>query len=109
MIKSEQAFDMLPHVVEIYEKLDIESYRRKSIAKHKKAKNVDLQKVGLDVLLYIIKNSSKVKEEFFTVVAIADEKSVDEIKAQSLVKTITTFKEVFTDKELMDFFKTAMQ
>lgn len=109
MIKSEQAFDMLPYVVEIYEKLDIESYRRKSIAKHKKTKNVDLQKVGLDVLLYIIKNSNKVKEEFFTVVAIADEKSVEEIKAQSLVKTITTFKEVFTDKELMDFFKTAMQ
>lgn len=109
MINSEQAFDMLPYVVDIYEKLDIESYRRKTIAKYKGKKNIDQQKVGLDVLLYIVKNSSKVKEEFFTVVAIADKKAVEEIKEQSLAKTISTFKEIFTDKELMDFFKTAMQ
>jgi hypothetical protein len=109
MINSEQAFDMLPYIVDIYEKLDIESYRRKSIAKNKKKNDVDLQKVGLDVLMFIVKNSSKVKEEFFTVVAIADGKTVEEVKGQSLVKTISTFKGIFTDQELMSFFKTAMQ
>lgn len=109
MINSEQAFDMLPHVVEIYEKLDIESYRRKAIAKTKGNKEVDLKKVGLEVFLYIIKNSTKVKEEFFSVVAIVDKKTAEEIKNQPLAKTISTFKSIFTDKELMDFFKTAMQ
>lgn len=109
MINSEQAFDMLPYAVEIYEKLDIESYRRKSITKHKGKKDIDTEKVGLDVLLYIVKNSGKVKEEFFNVVAIADKKAVEEVKQQSLAKTVATFKAIFTDKELMDFFKTAMQ
>lgn len=109
MINSEQAFDMLPHVVDIYEKLDMDSYRRKMVLKYKDKENVDANKVGLEVTFYIVRNSSKVKEEFFSVVAIAEKKSVEEVKAQSLAKTISTFKNVFTDKELMDFFKTAMQ
>jgi hypothetical protein len=108
VISSEQAFDMLPYVAEMYEKLDIESYRKKSIAKNKGKNDVDLEKVGLDVLLYVVKNLGKVKEEFFAVAAIADNKPVAEIKAQSITKTISTFKDVFTDKELMSFFKTAM-
>ena len=109
MINSEQAFDMLPHVVDIYEKLDMDAYRRKMILKYKDKKNVDANKVGLEVTFYIVKNSGKVKEEFFSVVAIAERKTVDEVKAQSLAKTISTFKNVFTDKELMDFFSEAMQ
>jgi hypothetical protein len=109
MINSEQAFDLLPHVVDIYEKLDMDAYRRKMVLKYKDKENVDTDKVGLEVILYIVKNSQKVKEEFFSVVAIAEQKSVEEVKAQSLAKTISTFKDVFTDKELMDFFKTAMQ
>ncbi|MBO0962494.1 hypothetical protein J1P26_22630 [Neobacillus sp. MM2021_6] len=109
MINSEQAFDMLPHVVEIYEKLDMDAYRRKMVLKYKDKDKVDADKVGLEVILFIVKNSRKAKEEFFSVVAIAEQKTLEEVKAQSLAKTISTFKNVFTDKELMDFFKTAMQ
>jgi hypothetical protein len=109
MINSEQAFDLLPHIVDIYEKLDMDAYRRKMVLKYKDKENVDTDKVGLEVILYIVRNSQKVKDEFFSVVAIAEQKTVEEVKAQSLAKTISTFKDVFTDKELMDFFKTAMQ
>lgn len=108
MINSEQAFDMLPHMAIIFEKLDIEGYRKKSLAKYKNKDNVDYKKIGLEVVLYIVKNSNKVKEEFFSIVSIADNKSIDEVKSQSLTKTITTFKEIVTDKDLMGFFKTAM-
>ncbi|WP_342432608.1 hypothetical protein [Neobacillus sp. FSL H8-0543] len=109
MINSEQAFDMLPDMVNIFEKLDIENYRKESLAKYQGEENVDYKKVGLEVIFYIIKNSGKVKDEFFSVVSIAEGKEVEEIKKQSLAKTITTFKEILTDKELMGFFKTAMQ
>lgn len=109
MINTEQAFDMLPHVIEIYEKLDLDNYRKSLMEKHKGQKEIDTNEVGLSVILYIVKNSTKVKEEFFTIVAIADNKTVEEIKSQSLILTAKTFKEIFSDPELMDFFKTAMQ
>ncbi|MGO4887066.1 hypothetical protein ACJ2A9_04850 [Anaerobacillus sp. MEB173] len=108
-VNTEQAFDMLPYAVELYEKLDIEAYRKKLATKYKNKKNVDVTKVGIEVIMYIVKNSMKVKEEFFQIVAIAENKSIDEVKAQSPIKTAMTFKEIFSDEELMAFFKAAMQ
>lgn len=113
MLNSEKAFDMLPHVVDIYDKLNIDAYRKEAMKKHEKAKKkgetVSQLDAGIDVFKYIIKNSGKVKEEFFAIVAIFEDKTVDEVKAQPFINTLTTFKEVFTDKELTDFFKSAMQ
>jgi hypothetical protein len=39
-------------------------------------------------------------------IAIAEETSVEEVKKQSLAKTIKSFKDIFQDEDLMDFFKT---
>jgi hypothetical protein len=113
MITSEQAFDMLPYVGEIFDKLEIPSYinSQKKILTVKKGQNVnDIQeKIGIGITVYVVKNCNKVKEEFFNVVAIAKGKSIEEVKQQGLVETIKTFKEIFQDPELMGFFKTAMQ
>lgn len=108
MINSEKAFDMLPYVVDIYEKIDLDGYRKK-VVKESKGKEVDLMTIGIDLFKFIMKNSGKIKTEFFSIVAIADDKDVEEVKNQSLVKTMTRIKEIFADKELVDFFKSAMQ
>jgi 20S proteasome alpha/beta subunit len=92
---------MLPFVAYIYEKLDFDNYR-KSITKK------DAETVGMEAFKYIFKNSVKCKEEFFNIVAIMDDKTVEEIKEQPFTKTIMTIKEIFTDKELTSFFKQAM-
>lgn len=108
MISSEQAFDMLPSVVDIYEKLNLDEYR-KELAENNKGNVKDKMAIGIQVFKYIFKNSGKVKQEVFEIVAIFDGKTVEEIKKQSFIKTILVFKEILSDQESMDFFKKAVQ
>jgi len=107
MFNSEKAFDMLPSVVDLYDKLDLDSYRKKIAAKGKD--ETDKEALGIDLFKYIIKNSGKIKEEVFEIVSIFEGKSVQEVKEQSFIKTINTVKEIFSNKETTDFFKSAMQ
>lgn len=110
MINSEKAFDMLPYVVDIYDKLDLDGYRKEITKKNReREKEADVMDIGIDVFKFILKNSGKVKEEFFNIIAIADDKEIEEVKNQSLAKTLSDIKRVFGDKELLDFFKSAMQ
>lgn len=108
MITSEQAFDMLPFMVDIYDKLDINNYR-KELNESLQGKEVDKMEVGITVMKYILKNSSRVKEEFFNIVAISEGKPVEQVRQQSLLSTINAIKAIFSDKELMGFFKQAIQ
>jgi hypothetical protein len=109
MIASEKVFDMLPVVVELYDKLDIDGYRKKIAEENKGKKGVDNEAIGINLLMYILKNSVKIKEEIFEVVAIFEEKTVDEIKAQNFITTINILKEIFSDKETMDFLSNAVK
>ena len=101
---TEQIFDMLPYAVEIYEKIDFDGYRKKLQAKYK-GKKIDPTDAGIDAFKFVLKNSSKVKEEFFQLVAIAENKTVEEVRNQNFIETIKTIKEIFSNKELVDFFK----
>lgn len=107
-LSTEQTVDMLPHVVDIYEKANVKEYIRKA-KKENKGKKVDIEEEGLDLILYIIKSLSKVKDEVFEVIAIAQVKDIEEVKKQPLSETLKALKELFTDEKLMDFFKEAMQ
>ncbi|NOU63178.1 hypothetical protein GC096_03845 [Paenibacillus sp. LMG 31461] len=107
-ITSEQALDMLPLVVDLYEKLEIDDYRKK-LAEDNKGKRVDKTSVGIDLFKHIFKNSGKAKEEVFGIVAAVERKTVEDVKKQNFIVTLTSFKAIFTDKELIDFFKQAMQ
>ena len=108
MINTSQAFDMLPSVVDLYDKLQIDTYRKK-IAEENKGKKLDEKTVGIDLFKYVLKNSGKVKEEVFEIVAVFEEKPVEEIKAQNFMITVKSLKEIFTDKDTMGFFKQAMR
>lgn len=107
MINTEKVFDMLPTVVDIWDKLDVDAYRKR-IVEENKGKKLDAQSVGINLIKYILVNTPKVKEDFFNIVAIFDNKTVEEVKAQSFGETIKTVKDIFQDKELMDFFKEAV-
>jgi len=108
MISTEQAFDMLPAVVDLYDKLDIEGYRKK-FAEENKGKKLDEMTKGIDLFKFILKNSGKVKDEVFEIVAVFEEKPVEEIKSQNFMATVKSLKEIFSDKEAMSFFKDAMR
>lgn len=105
-VNTEQAFDMLPHAADIYTNLNLKEYFKKNQVKPKKDEDLTAAKklAGIDAIAYILKNSPKAKNEFFHIVAIFEEKTVDEVKKQPITTTIKTIKEIMTDEELMDFF-----
>lgn len=111
MISSEKAFDILPFVADIYYKIEIERHLKDYQSKNDK--NLDLENLklfeGLNIFAFILKNSSKFKDEFFNIVAIIEDKELAEVKAQSPTATLKSIKELFANKELTDFFKEAMQ
>lgn len=107
-ITTEQAFDMLPMVVSIYDKLEFKKYTEEVRAKNKNKKNVDATAVGLDIFMYIIRNCQKVKEEIFEIVSVIDHKTVEEVKNQNILITFQSFKRIFENEQLKDFFKQAM-
>lgn len=106
MITTEKAFDLLPYVADIYTKTDIKKYVTEKRSKVKAGD--DAMILGLDLFSYIMKQSPKVKGEFYNIVAILEDKKVEEIKAQSFAKTIAAVKTLFEDKEILAFFKSAV-
>lgn len=118
MITTEQAFDMMPNVVGIYEKLKIRDFaqkRAKELVKKypteptKEQKHEMSSEIGAEIVAYILKESPRAKEDFFGMVAIACGVTVEEAKAQSPAKSFKVFKELISDPELMDFFSEAMK
>jgi len=109
MFSTEKAFDMLPSVVVLYDKLGLDQYRKDFVEKSKGKKDVDVNAIGIDLFKHVLKNSAKVKEEVFEIVAVFEEKTIGEVKTQSFMKTINTIKEIFSDTEATDFLKQAMQ
>lgn len=108
MISTSKAFDMLPSVVDLYDKLDIDGYR-KAMAAENKGKEVDQTTLGINLFKFVLKNSGKIKGEVFEIVAVFEDKTVGEIKEQSFASTLLAFKEIFADKEAVSFFKSAIQ
>jgi len=108
VLTTEKAFDMLPAVVDLYDKLDIDGYRKK-FAEENKGTKLDEMTKGIDLFKFILKNSGKVKDEVFEIVAVFEEKPVEEIKVQNFMVTVKSLKEIFSDKETMGFFRDAMR
>lgn len=108
MITTEKAFDMLPSVVDLYDKLEIDSYR-KNMTEKNKGKELDQTTLGINLFKFVLKNSAKIKNEVFEIVAVFEDKTVEEIKKQSFASTLVAFKEIFSDKEAVSFFKSAIR
>ena len=108
MISTEKAFDMLPSVVDLYDKLGVDEYRKK-MADENKGKELDQTTLGINLFKFVLKNSGKVKEEVFEIVAVFEEKTIEEVRDQSFISTINSFKAIFSDKEAVNFFKQAIR
>jgi len=113
-ISTEKAFDMLPFVVEIIDKLDIKTEGKRIAMRLKEADpekaGDDLKyEIGIEIIMYVGKNMKKVKEDFFGLVAVASDVDIETAKARPLSESIKILKDIFMDKELMDFFTTAMR
>ena len=108
MISTSKAFDMLPSVVDLYDKLQIDSYRKK-MAEENKGKELDQTTMGINLFKFVLKNSKKVKEEVFDIVAVFEEKPIEEIKSQNFMTTVKSLKEIFSDKEAIRLFKDAIR
>src|SRR5690625_2798651 len=106
-LSSEQAFDMLPYVADIYDKTGFDKYRKDIKKKYAGKKKIDYLDPVVDAGKFILKNSPKAKEEFFTIVAIAENRDVEDVKKQPFMQTLKSIKMIFSDKELVDFFKQA--
>jgi len=102
-MNAEKMFDMLPYVVDMYEKLDFEGIQNKYKGSE------DVEKAGMAILKDILKASKKVKTEFFEIVAVYREVSVAEVKKLPATEVIKSIKEIFAEVTTMDFFKQAMQ
>ncbi len=110
VIGTEKALDMLPYAVEIIDKIDVTTWKKKFLKENKGKDNPDMtHEAGIELIKHIIKNIGKVKKEVFEIVAIAQESNIDEVKKQSIVITINTFKSIYQDKELVDFFTEALK
>lgn len=118
MISTEQAFDILPQMCTIYEKVNVKAFVKDHKIKNKKTgkkaldevdEDVEMVTVGLDLFAYILKQLPKVKKEVFEIIASLENMTVDEVKKQPLTKTLSTFKELLTNEELVDFFKQAVK
>jgi len=116
-ISTEKVYDMLPMITEIYDKLDIDTYRAGEAAKAQAKADADptgetkadSTGLGIGLFKYVLTNSAEVKDEMFQIVSVFQGKTIDEVKAQSLGLTISALKEIFTDKEAVDLFKSAVQ
>ena len=108
MLSTDKAFDILPHIVDVYEKLDFDKYIKDKQKEYKK-NPVSQTQAGIDLFKYIFRNASKIKSEIITIVAILQGKTEEEIAKQDFMQTINEVKNIFIDKETMDFFKQAVQ
>ncbi len=106
MINTDKAIDMIPYIVDIYDKLD-KDYLDKSI------RTGSAEEVGKKSIKILLKNIDKFKPEIFGLVAIAQDTTPEEVAKQSIIKTINTFKDIFEstfkDKEMSDFFGSFVQ
>jgi len=103
MISTEKAFDLLPYMVDIFDKLEIKEY-----VKDNKGSTDDAEKAGYELILYVMRNAPKVKDEVIKVVASIEEKPEKDIRKQSIFVTVKSFKELLEADGVLDFFSSAM-
>ena len=105
-ITNEKAFELIPHVMDIYEKIKPE-IDKSLTPEHVKGKSQE--EVGLIMQKQFFRNISKVKNEIFEIMAVIEDRTAEEIKKDDFIATSKKIINLLKDKELLDFFKSAMQ
>lgn len=101
-LNAEVLFDIAPDIVEIYNKLDLKEFAEKN-------KDKEQKEIGLALIMYILSNTKKFKDEFFNVLSVLQDITVEEAKQLSLPQLIEVLKETGNNKELIDFFGSIMK
>ena len=105
--------DLTPYVSEIMEDKEVIKIFAEKV---KLGENTSQEKVKIIVLTAGIKKLKGLipalfkrhREAFYNILALVNEKEVDEIKNQNPMITTKEIKEILTDKYLMDFFSQLM-
>lgn len=98
--------DVSAYAVNIFEDAELmESLKAKMDADTPKTVGekyaMGIQKIGQWVPLILKKH----RDDLLGIVAAVNDKTVDEIKKQNIIKTMVQIKEIATDRDLLDFFK----
>ena len=110
MLNTEQVFDALPYVAEIFEKLEIQSTLAEMRKEVKGENTAEKQnELGEKLILHVVKNIGRCKDSFFPFLAIICECTEEEAKKKSVAETLTALRAIAKDEELMSFFKSAIQ
>ena len=109
-ISTDNAMDVLceltPYVTNIVTDEDLVGELKKAI--DFKEANTMAEKIALitgkftKILPLILK---KRKADLFSILASLNEKTIEEIGSQNVIKTMSQIKDIAKDKELLDFFK----
>lgn len=104
MIEIEKIVDILPYIVDIYDKLEFSTFSK---SLHK---GISQKEAGIKVTLHVMKNAPRIKEEIFKIIAILEDMTLEEARKRGLSSSIKSLKALFeNDQELMYFFKSAMK
>ena len=111
MLSTEKAFEIVPYFSDIYEKLEVKKFieTNQITIKEDDDFKVMMLGIGLDIGNHILKNFGKIKDEIYIIVSIIDDIEVEEVKKQSFVKTLNTFKDLFKDKDTVDFLSSVVK
>ncbi len=111
MLTTEQLFDALPYVADIFEQLELdkEINRMRDKAQSSGDMTEQQRQAGMSLFMHVFKNSHKCKDSFFPLVAILLDCSVEEAKKKPPAETYHALKVIFTDEEVMGFFTNAVQ
>ena len=107
-LTGEQAIELIPHLVAIFEKIDLANHIAKSKITAVKDET-ELEAKGIELAIYVVKRLPEVKHEVFSAAGILSGKSAEEIAKEPISTTINALRVIFQDKETMGFFTSAMQ
>ena len=101
--------DLTPYVSEIMEdkeviKLISEKVKLGENASEEKVKNTVITATFKKITRLVPALLKRHREAVYNILALLNEKSVDEIRNQKAIVTINEIKEMLTDKDLIDFF-----
>ena len=111
MLTTEQLFDALPYVADIFEQLELDKEINRMREKAQAGGDMTEQQrqAGMTLFMYIFKNAHKCKDSFFPLVAILLDCSVEEAKKKPPAETFKALKTMLADEEVMGFFTNAVQ
>ena len=109
-LSTERATDVLceltPYIANIVEDADLMESLRSAIDTEQVKTKADLIAIGAGkvtrLVPIILKNR---RSDLYGILAVLNEKSVEEIAKQNLLVTMRQIKDMTKDKELVDFFK----